>query len=97
MLAGKYGLKCKQSLPDFVNGTRLIETTATQEELNDVLKTIEKACGRIKSDNTFGPRTIDLDVAVWNDQIIDPDVHERDFLKQAIRQILPHLDLDLKK
>lgn len=79
--------------PDFVNGAWLIETQLVCKDLQAALKLIENKCGRKITANKFGPRTIDLDVAVWNDQVIDKDVHERDFLRQAIKQILPCVDL----
>jgi len=80
--------------PDFVNGAWLIETELGRDDLQAALKEIEKKCDRVVAANKFGPRTIDLDVAVWNNEVVDPDIYERDFLKQAIRQILPHLDLE---
>lgn len=80
--------------PDFINGAWLIETELDRDDLQSALKAIEKKCNRVVTANKFGPRTIDLDVAIWNNEVIDPDVYQRDFLKQAIRKILPHLDLE---
>ena len=79
---------------DFINGAWLIETELVCEDLQAALKMIENQCGRKITANKFGPRTIDLDVVVWNDQILDDDVYERDFLKQALAEILPHLAME---
>lgn len=79
--------------PDFTNGAWLIETRFNTDDLNAELKAIEQKCDRVKLANKFGPRTIDLDIAVFNNQILDPDIVQRDFLKKAIAQILPHLKL----
>ncbi len=76
---------------DFTNGAFLIETTATQEELIIELKNIERQCGRVKTENKNGPRTIDLDITVWNNSIVDPDYYKREFIKNAIEQLLPDL------
>jgi len=80
--------------PDFTNGAWLIETDLNADNLDAELKAIEKKCHRVKLANKFGPRTIDLDIAVFNNQIIDPDIAQRDFLKKAIGQLLPDLDLE---
>jgi hypothetical protein len=34
---------------------------------------------------------IDLDIVVWNDQIVDDDVYTRAYLADGIRQVLPQL------
>ena len=60
------------------------------EQLRDWLKQVEDQLGR-KRIEKFGPRTIDLDIVVWNDKIVDADVYERDFLRNAIQQIFPEI------
>ena len=78
--------------PDFQNGAWLIETTLDLDPLRVYLKEVETATGRQPSTNKYGPREIDLDIVVWNGEIIDPDYYQRDFLQKAIRQILPDLN-----
>jgi 2-amino-4-hydroxy-6-hydroxymethyldihydropteridine diphosphokinase len=80
--------------PDFVNGAWLIETELNCDDLQTALKTIEKKCDRVILTNKFGPRTIDLDIAIFNNKVIDTDIGQRDFLKKSIKQILPQLNLD---
>ena len=73
---------------DFVNGAILIETGMGQRELNSYLKNVEDRMGRDRSLPKYGPRVIDLDLVVWNGEIIDPDYYERDFLKKSVDQLL---------
>lgn len=73
--------------PNFLNGAVLIETTHTRTELRKWLKNVEKRLGRVRTANKHGPRTIDLDIVVWNNKIVDSDVYEREFLWNAIREI----------
>ena len=80
-----------KSQPDYSNGAWLIETSLDLEQLRDFLKQVETDCGRQLSSNKYAPREIDLDIVVWNGQIIDPDYYERDFLQTTIRQVLPDL------
>ena len=77
--------------PDFINGALLIETTSDIESLKKDLKQIEDALGRKREANKFAPRTIDLDIVVWNNKVVDQDFYHRDFLKQSTLQLIPHL------
>ncbi len=73
--------------PDFTNGAIKIETSLNQRELNRQLKKIEDLLGRDRSAPKYGPRTIDLDIVIWNNKIVDADFHNRDFLKKSIQEI----------
>ena len=73
--------------PDFVNGAVRITTTLSQEELVRLLKKVEDLTGRDRTLPRFGPRTIDLDIVVWNGEITDPDYYTRDFLRSAVREV----------
>ena len=79
--------------PDFQNGAVLIKTDWEIDRLKDFLKELENRLGRIRGENKNGPRTIDLDILVWNSQIIDPDVYKRSFLRKLILQLLPDIEL----
>jgi 2-amino-4-hydroxy-6-hydroxymethyldihydropteridine diphosphokinase len=76
---------------DFLNGAVLIETSLTQVELKRDLKRIENSLGRKKMHPRFGPRTIDLDILVWKERVANKDFYERDFIRQAVLQLLPNL------
>lgn len=73
--------------PDFVNGAARIGTLLSREELEALLKTTEDRCGRDRTLPRFGPRTIDLDLVVWNGEIVDPDYYNRDFLRSAVGEV----------
>ena len=79
--------------PDFLNGVILVRTELRLEDLKDWLTAIEERLGRVRTKNRYGPRTMDLDIAVWNGRVLDDDVYHRDFLKSAIKELLPDLDL----
>ena len=76
---------------NFLNGAFLIETRMDLGSLKKFLKEIETDLGRIKTENKHGPRTIDLDIVVWNEKIIDEDFHKRDFLKKSVLELIPSL------
>lgn len=72
---------------DFVNGAVKIRTTMSMEELIYYLKRLEDRLGRDRTLPKFGPRVIDLDVIVWNDEIVDNDYYIRDFVRNAIDEL----------
>ena len=77
--------------PDFLNGAVLAETDKTCTEIKPILRTIEDILKRDRSGDRYGPRTIDLDILVWNDKIIDPDFYDRDFLREEVIRLKPDL------
>jgi 2-amino-4-hydroxy-6-hydroxymethyldihydropteridine diphosphokinase len=77
----------------FLNGALLIETELNARRLKSWLKSLEIKLGRAKTDNKNGPRTIDLDILVWNGEVVDEEVYEREFLRKSIKELLPDLDL----
>lgn len=73
--------------PPFINGAVKVSTEMGQEEFKAYLKEIE---GRLKRDRTqprFGPRTIDLDIVIWNGKVVDRDYYTREFLKKAVDEV----------
>jgi 2-amino-4-hydroxy-6-hydroxymethyldihydropteridine diphosphokinase len=77
--------------PDFINGVLLVETDMDRSELVKWLRDVEDELGRLREDDPFGPRTIDLDVAVWDAEVVHQDVKEREFLRKAVLEVLPDL------
>lgn len=73
---------------DFFNGAFKIETKLSFDDLSKELKIIESKLGRVRTENKNGPRTIDLDVAVYNGEIVDDDYYKRDFLKKSVDELL---------
>jgi 2-amino-4-hydroxy-6-hydroxymethyldihydropteridine diphosphokinase len=82
--------------PEFLNAAAEISTTLTPETLLKRLQTIENELGRTR-DQHWGPRTIDLDILLFADRIIEteqlnvphPRLHTRRFALQPLAQIAP--------
>lgn len=73
--------------PYFTNGAVKINTELDRETLNHELKKIEDELGRDRTAPKFGPRTIDLDIVIWNGKIVDEDYYTRDFLQKSVDEI----------
>jgi 2-amino-4-hydroxy-6-hydroxymethyldihydropteridine diphosphokinase len=82
--------------PDFVNACALVETSLAPRALLDALLAIEQRHGRVREMRN-GPRTLDLDIIVYGDRVIDepgliiphPRAHERAFVMQPLREVWP--------
>lgn len=81
---------------DFLNGVLELRTMLEPEELLDVLHGIEQEADRVR-DIRWGPRTLDLDILLYDDLVLDtPDLHIphiemhlRDFVLIPMAQIAP--------
>lgn len=82
----------------FLNGACEIETTLEPLPLLDRLQSIEKMLGRQKTVDK-GPRTIDLDILLYDEEILDEDrltvphklMLERAFVLQPLCELVPHM------
>jgi 2-amino-4-hydroxy-6-hydroxymethyldihydropteridine diphosphokinase len=82
--------------PDYVNAVAEIETGIDAHALLDRLLEIERAHGRVR-DAPNGPRTLDLDIALYGDEIIrepglavpHPRMLERAFVLAPLAEIAP--------
>ncbi len=80
----------------FLNGVVCIETDLLPDELLDSLEAIEQELGRRRTVR-WGPRTIDLDILLYGQEIICTDrltiphalMHERRFVIQGLAEIAP--------
>jgi len=83
----------------FVNCVLKIETDLDPLRLLSMLKSIERAAGRIKDPVRFGPRILDLDIILFDDLVINaptltvphPRMHKRRFVLKPICDIDPGL------
>ena len=76
-----------ENQPDYTNGAVKISTVLNQNDFTVLLKSIEDQLGRDRTVQKFGPRCIDLDIVVWNGEIVDNDYYTRDFLQKSVDEI----------
>ncbi len=79
--------------PDYLNGAFLVSTKLDRNSFRRYLKRLESRLGRVRTGDAYGPRTIDLDIVVWNGRIVNDDFHEREFVSNAVRELLPELQI----
>jgi len=83
--------------PDYLNAVVLLGADMEAEMLLQCLQDIEKQHGRIRTEEHWGPRTLDLDLIAYNDTAMQtkrltlphPHMHERMFVLQPLCDIRP--------
>ncbi|HMC12783.1 MAG TPA: 2-amino-4-hydroxy-6-hydroxymethyldihydropteridine diphosphokinase [Gallionellaceae bacterium] len=88
--------------PPYYNCVVEIETEALPSEVkHGVLHSIENSLGRKRSEDKYAPRTIDLDLIVYGDLVMDaegiklpaPEILERPFLAIPLFELAPDMVL----
>ena len=74
-------------VPDFLNTCVLIASQKSLIELKTELKKIEDLLGRIRDKKNIGLHTIDLDIILHNEKIIDHSFYKFDFLPSLIAEL----------
>ena len=82
--------------PQFLNCAVALETSSTPKQLMQQLLTIEKAMGRQRIQKK-GPRTIDLDILLCGDEVVDTPgltiphraMQHRRFVLEPLAEIAP--------
>ena len=85
--------------PRYLNGVVALETTLAAPELLDLLLALEQRFGRVRVPGEHGPRTLDLDLLLHGDEVIDepgltvphPRIHERRFVLEPLAEVAPGL------
>lgn len=91
-----WGLECEQW---FLNQAVMVETKLEPHAVLERCLQIESELGRTRSGNGYKPRTIDIDIIFFGNQIIDtpdlkvphPLMHRRNFVLQPLCEIAPNL------
>lgn len=89
-----------QDQPDFINAVAELYTSLEPETLLDRLQQIERNHRRVR-ERHWGPRTLDLDLLLYDNRVIDterlrvphPFMRERGFVLWPLAEIAPELAL----
>ncbi len=86
--------------PDYINAVALLRTELAPLTLLDALQAIEQTHRRVRVEH-WGPRTLDLDILLLDNQIIDgerlkvphPYLSQRNFVLYPLADVAPNLVL----
>ncbi|HUA81492.1 MAG TPA: 2-amino-4-hydroxy-6-hydroxymethyldihydropteridine diphosphokinase [Dyella sp.] len=87
--------------PDFLNAVAILETALEPHALLDALLEIERAAGRLRQGQRWGPRTLDLDLlhvageTIRSERLTLPHPHiaERAFVLLPLSDVAPDLEI----
>ena len=88
--------------PDFINAVAMLETRLGALALLESLFVIERQHGRVReAEQRWGPRTLDLDLLLYGDAVIDepglrvphPHLHERAFALLPLLEIAADVEI----
>ena len=85
--------------PRFLNAAVAVETSLTPSALLAALLDVERELGRVREGPRYGPRTVDLDLLVMDDLVLDepglelphPRLHDRMFALEPLAELDPEL------
>jgi 2-amino-4-hydroxy-6-hydroxymethyldihydropteridine diphosphokinase len=76
--------------PNYFNSCVLLATSLKQTDLKrDGLLPIELELGRIRSENKFAPRTIDIDIVLFDDKSVDNKYWGQAFVIVPLAELYP--------
>jgi 2-amino-4-hydroxy-6-hydroxymethyldihydropteridine diphosphokinase len=83
----------------FLNAVVAVDTELGPRALLELLLSVERELGRTREGRRFGPRTIDLDLLLYGDEVVDepdltvphPRLHERRFALEPLAELDPDL------
>lgn len=86
--------------PEYLNAVVAVDTTLQPEALLTALQAIEATQGRVRTVR-WGPRTLDLDLLLYDDLVLDgprltlphPRLHQRAFVVYPLYDIAPDLKI----
>ena len=87
--------------PDFINAVALLDSGLEARRLLAQLQSIENRQGRTRDGQRWGPRTLDLDMLLYGNQVIDepeltvphPGIRHRNFVLMPLLELAPHLEI----
>ncbi len=90
-----------QDQPSYVNAVVALQTSLEPEALLDQLQRIEQEHGRVRKAERWGPRTLDLDILLYDKQVINSPrlqiphyhMHARAFVLYPLAEIAPQLQM----
>lgn len=75
--------------PDFLNAALLIETTLTSEALKkNILAPIEQSLGRVRSSDKNAPRTIDIDIVMYDEVVVDDELTDYEHIRLPVSEVV---------
>ena len=77
----------RRFLSPFSNQVAIFETTLSAEEVRAIFKQIECDLGRLPTDKSYGVVKMDIDLLMYDDDILKPKDLEREFVLEGMKEL----------
>lgn len=77
----------KEFLSPFSNQLAILETDFSLKEIRDILKEIERKNGRLPSDKTQGIVKLDIDILIFNQDVLKKEDLQRKYIQEGLKNI----------
>ena len=90
-----------EAQPRFLNAVAEVETELESRPFLERLLAVERELGRVREGPRYGPRTIDLDLLLYGDRVVEepglevphPRLRERLFVLEPLAELAPGLEI----
>ena len=81
--------------PDYLNIALRVATALKANELKDqVLRPLEARMGRVRTDDKNAPRTIDIDIILFDDVVLDPALWQHAHRAVPVSELFPEFQAE---
>lgn len=77
---------------EFMNQLVFIYTMQDRDDIISLLKSIELQMGRTVADKKNGLVVIDIDLVIWNDEVLKPEDMKRDYIAKLLPDLLQKVE-----
>ncbi len=76
---------------DFYNAAFLLSTNYPFEEVKTQLRGIETSLNRVRTEDKYAPRTMDLDIIIFDQRVVEPRLWTLAFIAIPMAELIPEL------
>ncbi len=84
-----------QEQPDFLNGAVYIQSSLNFDKFRSYLKAVEKRLKRVKGPIKSSQRTIDLDIIIHNNKIVEKEFYRAHYIREPVCEVIEQYEISL--
>ncbi len=78
--------------PNFLNMAIKLETMLDADSIKlEIITPIENILKRVRTEDKYAPRTIDIDIIIYNGEVLDPNLWEKAFIALPVSELMPDI------
>ena len=78
--------------PNFLNMAIKLETVLDANSIkSEIITPIENKLKRVRTEDKYASRTIDIDIIIYNGEVMDPNLWEKAFIALPVSELMPDI------